>query len=466
MYTIPIFIGSSTEGLPVARSLRGILHRHDVGHEYRLSVTLWDQRSVFGVGESTIGSLSRALDSYAFALMVLTPDDVAQTRRKVVKLPRDNVLFELGLFMGRLGVRRSYMVVCGKAKIPTDLKGIKVARIQIPKPRRSFAKLLPAEAKKAVIPAANEILEAVNRELREGALQSTVHYMAPRRSYSDYYNHFQVLLETELAPLSGTSERQGGRLSWRFHPHKGDSLDGTYRRIKEVLRDTRSEDILVFVPQGLHNRVIYREFKGLLRKYVGRRIILFDQPPPEEVLKGPNIGFVGPDNQQIGDLAAKAVCDLLGQRRVHRACFYAVSGPGGSTRVKAFRGALEKRAGKRPVKTIRFVDDVRTKNLARAAQFMRQLPPRVPIAVFAGNDECAFALLEEKRRKSQRVCIVGCDAIPAMRREVEISADRSLATIDTQLPRQAKAIRHLIEQKQYGRSEEVSPRLIYPKDCS
>lgn len=462
MYTVPIFIGSSTEGLPIARSLKKLLHRYDVDDEHRLSVRLWNHGSVFGLSESTLQSLWRALDSYVFAVLVFTPDDVGKTRGTFARLPRDNILFELGLFMARLGVRRSYMVVCGKTKIATDLKGITHARIQIPKGRHSFANLRPSDAEQAALPAAAKIREKIKQELCKGPLQSTVHYIRPSKIHRDYYDRFQVLLETKLAPLSDLTKHQGGRLSWRFYPNVSGTVVGTYRLFARVLGDAQPEDVVVFVPQGVHGKRIYPEFRRILKKYTGHRIILFDQPPPNDVLKSPSIAFVGPDNKKIGDIAAMAVCDLLGQEGVSKGRFYAVSGPGGRTRLNAFRRALKDRAEIRTVETIKFVDDVRTTNLTQAARFWRQLPTGVPIAVFAGNDECALALLEEKRDTCQRVCIVGCDAIPAMRRAVEISADRSLATIDTQLQRQAEMINDLIKQRQWGEVEWIEPELVYP----
>jgi hypothetical protein len=38
-----------------------------------------------------------------FAVLIITPDDVVSSRDIEAQAPRDNVMFELGLFMGRLG---------------------------------------------------------------------------------------------------------------------------------------------------------------------------------------------------------------------------------------------------------------------------------------------------------------------------------------------------------------------------
>ena len=88
-------------------------------------VTIWDQ-GVFAVGRTFIENLIAALSHFDFAVLVLTPDDIMQSRSIELSSPRDNVIFELGLFMGALGRDRTFILQQpGSAiKIPTDLAGV------------------------------------------------------------------------------------------------------------------------------------------------------------------------------------------------------------------------------------------------------------------------------------------------------------------------------------------------------
>ena len=116
-----IFIGSSSEGLDVARAI-----------EYQLQndaeVTIWNA-GVFGLGWSTLEALLKAVDQFDYAILILTPDDVIQSREQSLASPRDNVIFELGLFMGALGRFRTFALYDQKAnlKILSDLAGITLA---------------------------------------------------------------------------------------------------------------------------------------------------------------------------------------------------------------------------------------------------------------------------------------------------------------------------------------------------
>jgi hypothetical protein len=116
-----VFIGSSREGLPIAEAIQ-------TGLDYDAEVTIWSQ-GVFGLSTGTLESLVRASGDYDFAVLVLTPDDLTQKRDVSGNSPRDNVIFELGLFMGARGRERTFAVYCRDKELdlPSDLAGVTLA---------------------------------------------------------------------------------------------------------------------------------------------------------------------------------------------------------------------------------------------------------------------------------------------------------------------------------------------------
>jgi hypothetical protein len=123
-----VFIGSSTEGLEVARAVR-IQLMDDA------EITLWNE-GIFELSLSFLESLVNALDRFDFAILVLTPDDLLVSRDNSLLAPRDNLILELGLFMGRLGRQRTF-VLCADdphLRLPSDLQGISVARYNAQRP--------------------------------------------------------------------------------------------------------------------------------------------------------------------------------------------------------------------------------------------------------------------------------------------------------------------------------------------
>jgi hypothetical protein len=113
-----MFIGSSSEGKTIAQHVRAQLMDD-------AEVTIWNE-GPFGLGQGTLESLVKALDQFDFAVLVLTPDDMVESRENMMQSPRDNVLFECGLFMGRLGRERTFIIYDADQplKIPSDLAGV------------------------------------------------------------------------------------------------------------------------------------------------------------------------------------------------------------------------------------------------------------------------------------------------------------------------------------------------------
>jgi hypothetical protein len=113
-----IFIGSSKEGIDVAKAIE--LHLQDDA-----LTTIWTD-GVFRPGRGFLEDLTEAVEKFDFAILVLTSDDLLESRGQSYASPRDNVLFELGLFMGRIGRERTFILHEDKAdlKLPSDLAGI------------------------------------------------------------------------------------------------------------------------------------------------------------------------------------------------------------------------------------------------------------------------------------------------------------------------------------------------------
>lgn len=116
---IRVFIISSAEALGIAQAIQNAF-------EYDpFTVIVWTD-GVFQASWYPIESLEQQLDQSDFAIAIVQPDDLTHARGAASPTPRDNVIFELGLFIGRLGRRRSFLLEPRDehVKLPTDLAGI------------------------------------------------------------------------------------------------------------------------------------------------------------------------------------------------------------------------------------------------------------------------------------------------------------------------------------------------------
>jgi hypothetical protein len=143
-----VFVGSSVKGLPVAEAIQKEL-------EHNADVTLWSQ-GIFRQTNVALEDLIKAVNDFDFAVFVFIPEDATILRKKRVYAARDNVLFELGLFLGKLGRERNFFVAPKEAggiklHLPSDLSGLN------PAPYDASAKNLQA----AVGPALYDVKQAI-----------------------------------------------------------------------------------------------------------------------------------------------------------------------------------------------------------------------------------------------------------------------------------------------------------------
>ena len=115
-----IFLGSSGQQEKLLQALtRGLQDVADVDP--------WT--TVFNPGVSTLDRLVELTREVDFAAFVFAQDDwttkgASPETASAEASPRDNVVFEAGLFGGALGIRRTFILHANGAKLPTDLLGL------------------------------------------------------------------------------------------------------------------------------------------------------------------------------------------------------------------------------------------------------------------------------------------------------------------------------------------------------
>jgi len=121
-----IFLGSSGKQAKLIQALtRGL---DDVAH-----VEPWT--TSFNPGSTTLERLLELTRQVDFAAFVFAQDDWttisapgATEEKPGQASPRDNVVFEAGLFGGVIGMRRTFILHASGAKLPTDLLGLTCVR--------------------------------------------------------------------------------------------------------------------------------------------------------------------------------------------------------------------------------------------------------------------------------------------------------------------------------------------------
>jgi hypothetical protein len=123
-----LFLGSSAKQEKLLQALaRGL---HDVAH-----VEPWT--SSFNPGTTALERLVELAHEVDFAAFVFAQDDwtangppASGPAASGQASPRDNVVFEAGLFGGTLGMRRTFILHASGSKLPSDLLGLTTVRYE------------------------------------------------------------------------------------------------------------------------------------------------------------------------------------------------------------------------------------------------------------------------------------------------------------------------------------------------
>jgi hypothetical protein len=116
---IKIFVASSTEALKDARQVCTWIREADC------EPNLWCDS--YGPGEHTVISLKRTAMASDAAIFIFSEDDKISFRGNLLSSPRDNIIFEIGLFIGSFeneSIKRAIYCVTGEVKVASDLAGL------------------------------------------------------------------------------------------------------------------------------------------------------------------------------------------------------------------------------------------------------------------------------------------------------------------------------------------------------
>ncbi|MBL7766842.1 MAG: nucleotide-binding protein [Chitinophagaceae bacterium] len=120
-----LFIGSSFEELKLAEKVKSML-------ESDYDVTIWNDniwdKAIFKINQNFLADLLKASLQFDFGILLGTSDDKVIFKGQEMLQPRDNVLFELGLFTGRLGTSKCAFLIDIEIKLPSDFNGLTLAR--------------------------------------------------------------------------------------------------------------------------------------------------------------------------------------------------------------------------------------------------------------------------------------------------------------------------------------------------
>ena len=120
-----IFIASSEKNIAIANAFKKQLSQY-------AHVSTWKDKFRLHNNESYLETLIKLKDEFEYAIFVWAADDELMNNEESIYAPRDNVVFESGLFMGAMGTSKIFIVYDDTIPIkkPSDFLGINLIRFK------------------------------------------------------------------------------------------------------------------------------------------------------------------------------------------------------------------------------------------------------------------------------------------------------------------------------------------------
>lgn len=160
-----IFIASSSEALLFTKAVN--IRLENFG-----KIRQWD--NAFELSSVTINKLIEKAEDCDYAIFVFHNDDDIIIRENTYSSVRDNVLFELGLFIGKLGLENCFIFAPknfeSNLRLPTDLSGVTISFYDVTDKPLDAVTASCAKAEMAITEIEekkNKVLEDVNKPEEE-----------------------------------------------------------------------------------------------------------------------------------------------------------------------------------------------------------------------------------------------------------------------------------------------------------
>lgn len=192
---IKIFVGSSSESARYAENI--CLNLNQSTEFSNLEVICWRNSHLFKAAHYTLEDLLNSLNEMSFGIFVFSPDDLTEIRNQKHYTTRDNVLLEVGMYIGVLGRERTFILVPKNPSnefdlhIPSDLTGITTIFYNYNKNERNIANAV----RDACTEIKNNLFDLLEKPLTKNIIEKyNVFNCFEKKDFSELFSDSSTLI--------------------------------------------------------------------------------------------------------------------------------------------------------------------------------------------------------------------------------------------------------------------------------